>query len=225
MVQSLNVVEQTSMMMITLAGPAHQRQMWTQHKWRKWFSKIDEPQLEICLLAWGLSIWNVHNFVHKELEYCKVCAKSVPNCLVEGHKNRHFEIAPSHLQQFKEEGNGCLGSTVTEDEKGMHNFTPQPKQLWIQWEHPTSPRVKTCKVCLPECWQFMHLYSAIQESSTLVGSTPCLLSSFCYCFKLRFDPLVLTQLPCVPRTSFASYHAVKYSAVDFPFWYINWFPC
>jgi hypothetical protein len=50
MVQSLNMVDQTSIIMIALGGPGQQGQMWTQHQWRNWFSKTDESHFEIYLL-------------------------------------------------------------------------------------------------------------------------------------------------------------------------------
>jgi hypothetical protein len=57
------------------------------------------------------------------------CARWVPRCLTEEHKNRRFEIALSQLQRFKEEGNEFLESIVTGDETWMHHFTPQKNKL------------------------------------------------------------------------------------------------
>jgi len=74
--------------------------------------------------TWELSIGNVNNTVHKQLQYHK-CANWVPRCVMEEHTNWCLEIALTHLQHLKG-GNSFLGSTVTEDEMwANHHFTPQ----------------------------------------------------------------------------------------------------
>jgi hypothetical protein len=44
-----------------------------------------------------LSFGSVHNIISEEQGYHKVCARWVPGCLTEEHKNRRFEMAVSRL--------------------------------------------------------------------------------------------------------------------------------
>jgi len=149
-VQSFNVLK-TPVLMIALAGPAHQGWMHTQHAWRNWFWKKRVTIWDISA-AWDLSIGNVNNIVHKQLRYHK-CANWIPRCVMEVHKNWCLVVTLPHLQHLKE-GNNFLGSTVTEDETWVHHhFTSQTKQARTQGRHPTSPRAKIFKVCLSVCWK------------------------------------------------------------------------
>jgi hypothetical protein len=94
-----------------------------------------------------LSISTVHSTVREEFIYCNECACWVPRCLTEEHKNQHFEIAVSHLQQFKEKVNEFLEPIVRGHEMWVLYFTPQAKQAGMQWKHSTSPTAKKFKVC------------------------------------------------------------------------------
>jgi hypothetical protein len=52
-----------------------------------------------------LRFGTVHNIVREEAGYRREHARCVPRRLTEEHKNRRFEVALSHVQRFKKEGN------------------------------------------------------------------------------------------------------------------------
>jgi hypothetical protein len=76
-----------------------------------------------------------------------VCACWVPKCLLEKHKNQHFEIALLHFQWFNDKRNKFLEATVAGNETCVHHLTHQTKQAGMQWKNTTFPTVKKFQVC------------------------------------------------------------------------------
>ena len=49
------------------------------------------------------------------LEYCKVCARWVPQMLTQEQKEHHMQVCQDLLNQYKASGNNFLGLSITSD--------------------------------------------------------------------------------------------------------------
>jgi hypothetical protein len=66
----------------------------------------------------NISISTVHNIVHEQLGYRKVCSCWVPKQLTDVHKSTRMGLSLVHLMWYHEEGVQFLQCTVTRDECG-----------------------------------------------------------------------------------------------------------
>ena len=103
--------------------------------------------------------------------YRNMCARWTPIILTEKHKNRHFEIALSHLQRFREERNELLDSTATDDETWARHFTPQKKR---RRKKEAVMRRKHRKAKHSNCVRMLkklrHMYSELKKDPSTLKS-------------------------------------------------------
>lgn len=69
--------------------------------------------------AVGLSKTVVHRIVHEDLQFQKVCARSISKELTADHKRKRFECAKRNLQRLATEP-GFFNNIITADETWVH---------------------------------------------------------------------------------------------------------
>jgi hypothetical protein len=92
----------------------------------------------------NISTGSVHNIVHEQLGYRKVCSRWVPKQLTEIHKST-MGLSLVHLTLYHEERVQFLQCIVTRDETWVHHVTPETKQASMTWKQASSPHSKKFK--------------------------------------------------------------------------------
>jgi len=67
------------------------------------------------------------------LEYCKVCARWVPQVLTQEHKEHCMKVCQDLLNQNEAEGDSFLDHIITGDETWCHHYEPESKQQSMEW--------------------------------------------------------------------------------------------
>ena len=88
------------------------------------------------------------------LEYCKVCARWVPQMFTQEHKEHSTQVCQDVLNQYKAEGDSFLDHIITGDETWCHHYEPESKQQSMEWRLMNFPSKKKCKT-LPSLGKVM----------------------------------------------------------------------
>jgi len=67
------------------------------------------------------------------LEYCKICARLVPQNLTQEEKEHHMQICQELLNQNETEYDSLLNRIIIDDEMWHHNYSQESKWLPIEW--------------------------------------------------------------------------------------------
>lgn len=92
-----------------------------------------------------LSVWRIHQILHKDLGMRKVCARWIPRILTDEKKQRRVELATDFLRQFRQKGDAFLNNIITADETWVYHFEPESKMQSSVWKHPASPPPKKAR--------------------------------------------------------------------------------
>ncbi|PNF22599.1 hypothetical protein B7P43_G11512 [Cryptotermes secundus] len=93
----------------------------------------------------SISVGSVEDIMKYHLQYRKVNAWWVPCTLMDVNKMVQMQVASCLLQQFEDEGDAFLKSTVTTDETWVHYFIPESQQSSREWRHTSSPKPKRAR--------------------------------------------------------------------------------
>lgn len=80
-----------------------------------------------------ISYESVFQIVTDILEISKVSARWVPCLLSDDHKQHRLEISQRHFNRFQQEGEDFLIRIITCNETWVHHYTPQSKQVSMEW--------------------------------------------------------------------------------------------
>ena len=87
----------------------------------------------------SISVGSVEDIVKYHLHYCKVNARWVPRTLTDVNKMVCMQAASRLLQQFEDEGDAFLKSTVTTDETWVTTSFPSPSSHHASGGIPVLP--------------------------------------------------------------------------------------
>jgi len=76
---------------------------------------------------------SVYSINHKDLGYCKICARWVPKYLTDEHRWAHLEMCMQFLQWYCEEGEVFLHQIVT-DEAWLLHYRPVNQHQSVEWK-------------------------------------------------------------------------------------------
>jgi histone-lysine N-methyltransferase SETMAR len=87
----------------------------------------------------------LHDIVHDDLGYRKVCSTWVPWQLSHNHKHAWHTICQEHLDHHVHEGDAFLHQIVTGDESWVYHYEQESKRQSMQWKHLSFPANKKFK--------------------------------------------------------------------------------
>jgi hypothetical protein len=67
------------------------------------------------------------------LEYRKVCARWVPQMLIQEHKEHRMQVCRDIFNQYEAEGDSFLDRIITGDEMWCHHYEPESKWQSMEW--------------------------------------------------------------------------------------------
>jgi hypothetical protein len=76
----------------------------------------------------SINIQSAYSVVHDNLQFHEMCAKWVPEELVDGHKHRCLRVCSCHMANYCKEGDNFLKWIITGDETWVHHCQPETKR-------------------------------------------------------------------------------------------------
>ena len=93
----------------------------------------------------GISEGNVHEILTKTLGLRKICARWVPDLLIDEQKQERLKCSNNLLKQFRNCDNRKFSDMLTGDETWVYMLEPQRKADNKQWRSKTQTRPVVCK--------------------------------------------------------------------------------
>jgi hypothetical protein len=117
----------------------------------------------------------LHEIMTEHLQYHKLCARWLPEMLIDDYKTKHMGAALNFLVRYHNEGDEFLNHIVTGDETWISYVTPGNKQQSVQWQHSASPKAKKFKQTLSAkkimCTMFWNRCGALLIHFMTQGTT------------------------------------------------------
>jgi len=79
-----------------------------------------------------VSVGSAYSLIHDSLKFSKVCARWVPQELIEEHVRKCLDVSSQQLARYREEGDNFLQQIVTGEETWIHHYEPESKQKSMQ---------------------------------------------------------------------------------------------